>query len=138
MNSIFENEFVRNFCENAGIKFEKPQPKSNEFSFQEFKKHMDRMVKFLELEDKINAVTNEFTESARCEASIEFPNQLDSVIDLLEYILHDEDDWIGYWLFELDCGKRYKSGTITEADGSDIPLATVEDLWNLLTKENKK
>lgn len=83
-------------------------------------------------------MTDKYCRNGIGEVNFSLPNQIDSVIDLLEYILHDEDDWIGYWLFELDCGKRYKPGMITESDGTDIPLATIEDLWNLLTKENKK
>lgn len=138
MNSIFENEFVRNFCENAGIKFEKPQPKSKEFTFEEFEKHMKRIVRSISFQDKIDEISRDFWDDCELDFSLMPPNQIDSVIELLEYIMRDEDDWIGYWVFELDCGKRYKPGIVTEKDGADIPLETIEDLWNLLTKENKK
>ena len=46
---------------------------------------------------------------------------------------NDTDDWISYWMWELDFGKKWKPGTVT-IDGTDVPLGTVDDLWNLLTK----
>ena len=45
----------------------------------------------------------------------------------------DKCDWIGYWMWELNFGEKWKPGTVTE-NGNDIPLNTIDDLWNLLTK----
>lgn len=45
----------------------------------------------------------------------------------------DKCDWIGYWMWELNFGENWKPGTVTE-NGNDIPLKTIDDLWNLLTK----
>lgn len=42
-----------------------------------------------------------------------------------------ENDWIGYWMWELNFGKRYEDGMIQDDNGI-IPLATSEDLYNLL------
>lgn len=47
---------------------------------------------------------------------------------------NDKDDWIGYWMWELDFGAKWKPGTVIAKDGTDIPLRTVDDLWNILTK----
>lgn len=46
---------------------------------------------------------------------------------------NDTDDWISYWIWELDFGKKWKPGTVT-FEGIDVPLGTADDLWNLLTK----
>lgn len=45
----------------------------------------------------------------------------------------DKCDWINYWMWELNFGENWKPGTVTE-NGNDIPLKTIDDLWNLLTK----
>ena len=45
----------------------------------------------------------------------------------------DKCDWISYWMWELNFGENWKPGTVTE-NGNDIPLKTIDDLWNLLTK----
>lgn len=46
---------------------------------------------------------------------------------------NDSDDWISYWMWELDFGKKWRPGAVT-FNGIDVPLGTVDDLWNLLTK----
>jgi len=43
-------------------------------------------------------------------------------------------DDLDYFLYELDCGKKWKPGMITMGD-VDIPMGTVEDLWKLVTNE---
>ena len=54
-------------------------------------------------------------------------------VRLLREVMNDENDWIDYFLYDLDFGRAWKEGAITEADGTDIMLSTPEDLWNLLT-----
>ena len=58
------------------------------------------------------------------------------LLELLRVIMNDtEDDWIGYFCYELDFGRKWKLGcVIDQTDGEEIPLATIDDLWALLTK----
>ena len=64
------------------------------------------------------------------------PDCSSTVIGLLHTIFgeKDKDEWIDYFCFELDFGKKWKEGTITEKNGTDIILKTAEDLYNLLEK----
>lgn len=62
------------------------------------------------------------------------PMCTETVIDLLKFIFNDKDQWINYWIFELDFGKDYEDGWVTQKDGTIIPLKTVEDLYDLLVK----
>lgn len=66
------------------------------------------------------------------------PDCSSTVIGLLHNIfgVMDKDGWIDYFCFELDFGKKWKEGTITEKDGTDIVLKTAEDLYNLLEKQS--
>lgn len=66
------------------------------------------------------------------------PDCSSTVIGLLHNTLgeKDKDGWIDYFCFELDFGKKWKEGTITEKDGTDIVLKTAEDLYNLLEKQS--
>ncbi len=41
-----------------------------------------------------------------------------------------EEDWIGYFCFELDFGKKYKKGTITDTDGSFIDFSDSGKVWD--------
>ena len=56
------------------------------------------------------------------------------LIYIWEQLLKDKSDWISYYIYELDFGERYEEGMITE-DGKNIPLKTVDDLWNILKGE---
>lgn len=66
---------------------------------------------------------------------IDKPDCSQELLELLRIIMEDEeDDWIGSFCYELDFGRDYEEGSITDADGNDIQLATVKDLYLLLTK----
>ncbi len=52
--------------------------------------------------------------------------------DIAKDLIDDKYDYIGYYLWELDFGKNYYEGVITEADGTPIALSTPEDLYNLI------
>lgn len=54
------------------------------------------------------------------------------IILLLESMFQDSDKWISYFIYELDCGKAWKTGLITDSSGADIKLKTIKDLWVLL------
>lgn len=69
-----------------------------------------------------------------CEMMI--PTLTDYVIRLLEIILNDKNEWVSYFVFDLNFGREYKDGMITDKDGANIKLATTQDLWDLLN-DNK-
>lgn len=50
----------------------------------------------------------------------------------------DKDEWISYFCFELDFGKKWTPGMITNKDGSNIILDTPESLYDLLTDTNSR
>lgn len=46
--------------------------------------------------------------------------------------LVDVDGWLPYYIYELDFGEAATSDSVLDADGTPIPLKTVEDLWKLI------
>lgn len=56
----------------------------------------------------------------------------EEVLALLKHDFQDKDDLIGYWMWELNFGEQWHEGTVTGADGADIPLKTTGDLYKLL------
>ena len=60
---------------------------------------------------------------------------IDQLIKILEIEMNDEDNWIGYFCYELDFGKDYKEGSITEKDDSIIDLSNASKLYDFLIKE---
>lgn len=52
--------------------------------------------------------------------------------DLLSKLVNDKYGDIGYYMWELDFGKKYEEGMVTASDGTPIPLATAADLYELI------
>lgn len=102
-------------------------------SFTEFQKYLSHIQDFHSLQEQVDIAMRHYNHSdVERIGSIDLPSLETEVISLLKTITGDKDDWIGYWVYELNCGKEWHPGMITEKDGTDIPLKTVEDLWNLL------
>ena len=59
------------------------------------------------------------------------------LIKILEIEMNDENKWIDYFCYELDFGKEYKEGSVTEKDDSIIDLSTASKLYDFLIKENE-
>ena len=78
---------------------------------------------------------SEFLDSDTLFDSIRSP---EGMLGVLAYIFNDEQSgWIDYYVFELEWGKNYEDGMVTDKDGSNIPLATLRDLYRLLTKDRE-
>ena len=59
-----------------------------------------------------------------------------ALIYLLKSTMKDSYEWIEYWLYELDCGRKYKPSSVTH-DGKPTKLQSIGDLYALLKKEYK-
>ena len=97
--------------------------------FSEFKRYIDAIENVVRLKDCMCDLRQK--DKSR-EFELYFPSLECEVSRLLESIMEDKGEWISYWIFELDFGRKYEDGAITEADGSIIKLETVEDLYNFL------
>ena len=58
------------------------------------------------------------------------------LLNLLKSTMKDTYEWIEYWLYELECGAKYRTDSVTQ-DGKPIKLKTIADLYALLKKEYK-
>lgn len=61
---------------------------------------------------------------------------VDMMIMLLDKIFCDNSDYplIDYWIYELDFGKNWKPGIVTN-NGVDVKLETASDLYDVLVKQ---
>ena len=62
-----------------------------------------------------------------------FSTGSDTVIDLLEELTNDEGQMISYFVYELDWGKKWEPGCVTD-ENEDIDLSTAEKLYDYLEK----
>ena len=59
-----------------------------------------------------------------------------AVIDLLAEIMSDDAGDIEYFCYDLEFGRKYTQGCITEPDGTEIDFSSSEKLYDYLTREN--
>ena len=53
------------------------------------------------------------------------------IVNLLKETLGDSSDWIGWWLYEKDWGKK-EGLSAFDKNNKELPSTTVEDLYNLI------
>lgn len=93
-------------------------------------------INFIQIRgEKEEELTNLFNENFGDSYLFFCSDYATELIKVLEEATYDkENDWISYFCWELDFGKRWVPGTVMQ-DGKDIPLETVDDLYNLLEDE---
>ena len=55
---------------------------------------------------------------------------------ILAEAVDDNTEWISYWFWELEKGKKAKNGTVKDSDGREIPIKTISNLYDII--KNKK
>lgn len=103
-----------------------------------FCKTIDNMRSVNEYHDGLNEF---FRKRSDVEGYLFQPDCMIDVINLLHFIFGDadEEEWIDYYCFELDFGKKWKPGNVTWVDTrQDIKLQTAEDLYELLMENRRK
>lgn len=95
---------------------------------------MDNYRSMFDFTDEMNEVFKKYN----CDGEVFPPMCTETVIDLLEFIFNDKNQWISYWIFELEFGERYEDGDIKNGNGEVIPLKTTEDLYDLLVRNMKE
>lgn len=95
--------------------------------FNLFKKYVDALEKATRYAKNVRRVLED-----NSDGSTYYPLTCeDVVVDLLEEALDDDKDWIAYFCYGRDFGKR---GPIrVEVGGERLPFNTVEDLYDVLT-----
>lgn len=100
------------------------------------KKDFVDYIEFIkERDEKMEQINNLFTDEF--EDSIFYPyfKYEAKFVNLLKTVMHDDGDWIDYFIYERDYGKDLKLGDVTESDGTPIPMSTAEELYDFLINE---
>lgn len=104
---------------------------SKQISYDDFKRHLSDIEKIIRLEDNVIRLSSDYSKKSTEEFRLSFPTLVTNAIELLEVMLDDKDEWISYYIFELDFNK---TGETTEVgiDGKNYPLNSIKDLWELI------
>ena len=105
-------------------------------SKEKFVSILEEMKELHDIEDKINELGRKCSnDSIRDFGFFSYLTcQDETLIDLLCTIFKDSDI-ISWWIYDLDFGRAYKDGCITEDNGNTIiDLSTADKLYDYLVK----
>lgn len=104
---------------------------------EKFCEIIDEIKKLHEYENELYAINYKYN----TDSVFSFPTLEDTVISLLEEIFNCPETEIGtdisYFVYELDFGKEWEPGMITDESGNDIDLSTAEKLYDYLIETYK-
>jgi hypothetical protein len=95
---------------------------------QEFKKILTELIKLKKDEMALELALKKFDP----DSSLSLLRYEALVVDTLTLAMNDTNEWIAYWLCDCNCGKDTKAVKIM---GKNVPLKTMDNLWNILTME---
>ena len=104
-------------------------------SKEDFRDIIEKLQNINDFEDNIYEITRSFNCYNKEEATFEFPTLDYVVVDLLEYIFHDTSENISWWCWEKDFGRKIKKGDITDVNGNEIDISSVNKLYDFLVSE---
>ncbi len=101
-------------------------------SEKDFCRVIDELEKLDDKIENMNSALSELSEVSYNFSGFLFDSHINLILNLLELITHDvETQWIKYYIYELNYGKKWKKGYIT-FDGEDIKLKNSKDLYKIL------
>lgn len=105
-------------------------------TYEEFESYINELKEIDEFQTQLDTLIRSYNKSGRGQAEyIHLPTLFDSVIELLQKATGDNSEYINFWIYELDFGRKYKEDSIKCVNGENIALKTTKDLWNLLTED---
>ena len=99
---------------------------------------INRLKDYRNLQDKINDLFKDLLDNKEqdfCNAGSICIGHESVVVKLLEDMF--ETDLISWWIYELDYGKEYKPGCLTE-DDMEIDVSTADKLYDVLMKNYER
>lgn len=99
--------------------------------FKDFKKYMLAIKDQMNKEDKLDEALHEMSPDFGGFGS----ESITLIIELLKRLMLDEEDWIGYYIWESNWGEIFSC--VWDKDGNEIPLATLEDLYNIIVEKGE-
>lgn len=101
---------------------------------EEFVDIINKLRETSDLVDKVDTLFRESRENVECDfcnaASLQISHE-PIVVNLLQKIMRDKGEDISYFIYELDYGRDYKHGSVTDSNGI-VDMGTPEALYELL------
>jgi hypothetical protein len=96
-------------------------------SKENFIKYINKIKELRDIETKINEASKELDSFI-----ISFSNHEQLSIDILQDLFEDKiNDWIGFYIFDLNFGSKWEKDCIT-VNGKDVPMRDAGELYKVL------
>jgi len=103
----------------------------------EFVDIINRLQESSELVDRVNELFRRSRENIECDccngAGLQISHE-GTDVKLMEKLMRDKNENISYFIYELDYGKEYQDGCISDA-GRIIDISTAGNLYEFLVAE---
>lgn len=117
---------------------------ANEFkvdlSREEFVTIINKLRDSSDLVNKVDELFQASRDNVECDfcngAALQISHE-STVVLLLRKLLNDAYEDIDYFIYEIDYGRKYKPGMITDDNGKDIDWSSAEKLYDYLIQEEK-
>ncbi len=113
---------------------------SASISKEEFVEILNRLRDSSDLVRRVNSLFRDSRDNVECDfcngAALQISHE-STVVFLLRKLLKDAAENIDYYIYELDYGRKYEPGIITDENGHDIDFSSAEKLYDYLTGEVK-
>ena len=106
-------------------------------SEQEFVDIIERLREASDLQDQVDRLfrnSRENIENDFCNAAALQISHENSVVFLLKRIMCDQYEYIDYFIYELDYGRKYEAGRIKDDNGQDIDIHSPNLLYDFISR----
>lgn len=109
-------------------------------SKEEFCKYIDIIKKMSDKEEALTQAFRDLDESADVSLVGLYTPERRAILDILNKVMAvpTTKEWYGdidYFCYELNFGKDYKEGYVTDTDGTNIDLSTSDKLYDYLVAD---
>ena len=135
INHCFSIEFLTK-NKNFDVLFDEIENKNINIDKTKFINIMNKFESFTKKIDDSSYKIRKLTDN---EWDVFFPTEASILCELLNKIFNCElSDDLGYFVYELEFGKKWEKGVVTDVDGNDIPLKNSSDLYDMLIDDYEK
>jgi len=95
---------------------------------------LDKLELYSKADDVLEKHLDNFVEGTGF-ATIHSGKWSNAIVDMLEHLFDDDSEWIHYFIYCLNFGKKWDKTTASRADGSIIDISDASHLYTFLIEE---
>ena len=92
-----------------------------------FRKAIEDIRRIHNFEEDVNGLLRKFN----TDGEYFVPTCEDMLVKVLQDSMNDTDEFISYFIYDLNFGKEWKEGNVVD-NGKDIKLSTIDELYDYL------